>query len=276
MDIGTAKPTMEEQQGILHHLIDVIDPGEEFSVAQYVAAADECIQDIRARGKTPIVAGGTGFYIHALIDRWAFPPQPADLSFRQQMRTLVEEQGPEALHQRLAAIDPVSAARLHANDVKRVIRALEVFELSGKPVSSFEYKPGESAVASPYAPCLFGLTIPREELYARLEQRVHAQLASGLLQEVQTLTARGYGQELSSMKGITYRQLLGHLQGEYDLPTAIELMVRANRRYAKRQFTWFKVDQRIQWLEILMEGGAPGVAEIILRRWRQFLEENAQ
>ncbi len=272
MDIGTAKPTVEEQQGIPHHLIDVVQPDEEFSVAQYVRLADVHIRDIAARGKVPIVAGGTGFYISALIDRWEFPPQPPDLTIRTRLRLDVETQGEETLHARLHAIDPLTADRLPAHDVKRVIRALEVFELTGKQLSSFDYKRDAPTSATPYTPLRYGLTMPRETLYNRLEQRVHAQLASGLLEEVRGLSAAGYGPELSAMKGITYRQLLGYLREEYDLPSAIELMVRANRRYAKRQFTWFNADKRIHWLDILEGGGPEGASELIVKAWREGIE----
>ena len=267
MDIGTAKPTPAERQGIPHHLIDLVDPDEEFSVAQYVTLADALIRDIHARGKVPIVAGGTGFYINALIDRWEFPPQPADLSIRARLRLEAEAQGLAPLHDRLRAIDPTTAERLHPNDLKRVIRALEVFELTGKPLSAFDYKVGDPAHDAPYAPRLFGLSLPRETLHERLEARVHAQLAAGLLEEVRRLYDAGYGPELPAMKGITYRQLLGYLRGDYDLDTAIALMVRDNRRYARRQFTWFNADKRIHWLDLSEVGGSAGAAEQMVAQW---------
>lgn len=274
MDIGTAKPTPEERRGIPHHLIDVVDPDEDFSVAQYVAMADTLIADIHARGKTPIVAGGTGFYIHALIDRWEFPPQPADYSMRDRLRDEAEQSGPDVLYARLRAIDPATADRLHPNDLMRIIRALEVHALTGKPLSSFQYKPGTEGRPGPYCPLLYGLTLPREPLYERLEARVHAQLRAGLLEEVQRLYEGGYGPELTAMKGITYRQLVGFLRGEYDFETAIELMVRDNRRYAKRQFTWFNADKRIHWIDILAVGGPEGAAAQIIAGWQQFLTES--
>ena len=270
MDIGTAKPTDEERQGVPHHLIDVIDPDAAFSVAEYVALADRVIAEIVARGRVPIVAGGTGFYINALVDRWEFPPRPADFALREELQAVAEREGVEALHARLAAIDPDSAARLHPNDVKRVIRALEVYELTGRPVSSYEYKPGEGARPGPYRALFYGLTLPREVLYDGLEQRVHAQLAAGLLEEVTRLYEGGCGPELSSMKGITYRQLVGYLRGDYDFDTAVALMVRDNRRYAKRQYTWFKADPRIRWIDILAAGGAAGAAEEVVAGWGAF------
>lgn len=275
MNIGTAKPTPAEQQGLPHHLIDVADPDEDFSVTRYVALADAVIADLQRRGKAAIVAGGTGFYINALVDRWAFPPQPADTSFRKEMAAVAEREGVELLHTRLAAVDPVSAERLHPNDVKRVIRALEVFHLTGRPVSSFDYKPGETSPNSPYRPLFFGLTLPREILHDRLAQRVQTQLDAGLLEEVRGLYDGGYGPELSAMKGITYRQLVGYLRGEYDFATAMSLMVRDNRRYARRQYTWFNADPRISWIDILAVGGPHAAAMPIIAAWQAFLAENA-
>ena len=266
MDIGTAKPTPEERQGIPHHLIDLVEPDEEFSVAAYVALADRLIAEICARGHVPIVAGGTGFYISALIDRWVFPPRAADTTLREALRKEAAHNGGEALHARLRAIDPASAARLHPRDTQRIIRALEVYQLTGQPLSAFQYKPGDDATG-PYRPLIFGLTLPRDMLYARLAQRVETQLAAGLLAEVQRLHAAGFGPELPAMKGITYRQLLGYLRGEYDFATAVDLMVRDNRRYAKRQYTWFNADKRLHWLDLTTCGGSPGAVAEILRAW---------
>jgi len=273
MDIGTAKPTVEEQRGIPHHLIDVVEPDEEFSVAEYVALADEVIAGIVARRRVPIVAGGTGFYINALVDRWEFPPRPADFALREQLQEIAAREGVEALHDRLRAVDPISADRLHPNDVKRVVRALEVYELTGRPVSSYDYKPGERARPGPYRALQYGLMLPREVLNERLEWRVHAQLKAGLLEEVRRLYEGGYGPDLPAMKGITYRQLVGCLRGDYDFDTAVELMVRDNRRYAKRQYTWFNADPRIRWLDILAAGGPPGAAEVILEGWQEWVKE---
>ena len=273
MDIGTAKPTSDEQQGVPHHLIDVVNPDEEFSAVEYVALADRVIAEIAGRGHVPIISGGTGFYINALIDRWEFPPQPADYRLREQFKEMAEREGPEALLERLRAVDPVSAERLHPNDVKRVIRALEVHALTGRPLSSYDYKPGEGARPGPYHALIYGLMLPREVLNERLEKRVHAQLEAGLLEEVRRLYDTGYGPELPAMKGITYRQLVGYLRGDYDFATAVELMVRDNRRYAKRQFTWFKADPRIRWIDILAAGGPSGAAEVVVEGWRAWLRE---
>jgi len=263
MDIGTAKPTAAEQQGIPHHLIDLIAPDEEFSVAAYVALADRLIDEIRARGKVPILTGGTGFYISALIDRWTFPPQAADTALREALRQEADQAGGAVLLARLREIDPITAARLHVHDVKRIIRALEVHQLTGQPLSAFQHKPAGDAPGR-YAPMLYGLTIPRETLYARLALRVQQQLDAGLLEEIRGLYAAGYGPELSAMKGITYRQLVGYLRDEYNFDTAVELMVRDNRRYAKRQYTWFNADPRIRWLDLSVCGGTEGAAREIV------------
>lgn len=268
MDIGTAKPDCKERRGVAHHLIDVAEPDEAFSVARYVALADACISDLQARGKVPVIAGGTGFYINALVDRWEFPPQPADARLRERLQAEADCHGPEYLLDRLREIDPAAANRLHPHDRQRIIRALEVYELTGRPLSSFSYKPGE-ARRGPYRPLFYGLTLPRDVLYDRLARRVEAQLEAGLLEEVRRLYEAGYGPELPAMKGITYRQLVGFLRGEYDLQTAIELMVRENRRYAKRQYTWFKADPRIRWIDILAAGGPAGAAREIVSGWRE-------
>jgi len=273
MDIGTAKPTPEERRDVPHHLIDVVDPDQEFSVAEYMALADRVIAEIAARGHVPIVAGGTGFYVNALIDRWEFPPRPADFALRERYKEIAKREGAEALHDRLRVIDPVSARRLHPNDVKRVIRALEVYELTGRAVSSYIYKPGEGARPGPYRALMYGLKVPRDVLNKRLEERVHAQLKAGLPEEVRRLYEGGCGPDLPAMKGITYRQLLGYLRGDYDFDTAVELMVRDNRRYAKRQYTWFNADPRIRWIDILAAGGPPGAAEIIVEGWKGGWEE---
>ncbi|MHB9025984.1 MAG: tRNA (adenosine(37)-N6)-dimethylallyltransferase MiaA [Armatimonadota bacterium] len=274
MDIGTAKPSVEERQGVPHHLIDVAEPDEAFSVTRYVELADAVIADIVARGNVPIIAGGTGFYIQALVDRWAFPPQPSDRALRDRLAAEAEEHGVAALHARLREVDPLSAARLHPNDLKRIIRALEVYELTGRPLSSYQYRPEAGGDTGPYRPDMYGLTLPRDILYDRLEQRVHAQLAAGLLEEVRRLHEAGYRHELPAMKGITYRQLLGYLRGEYDFQTAIDLMVRDNRHYAKRQLTWFKADPRIRWIDIQAAGGSAGAAEIIIAGWRDFFAQH--
>ncbi len=271
MDIGTAKPTAEERRGVPHHLIDVANPDEDYSVARYVAEADAVIAGLRARGKAPIVAGGTGFYINALVDRWEFPPRPADHDYRRLLAAQAAAEGAAGLHKQLQQVDPATAERLHPNDVKRIIRALEVHHLTGKPLSDFEYRPGAGEQRGPYRPLFFGLTMPRDTLYERLEQRVHAQLEAGLLEEVRRLYEAGYGPELPAMKGITYRQLFGYLRGDYDFQTAIDLMVRDNRRYAKRQYTWFKADPRITWLDIFEIGGTTGAAAVITERWRAFV-----
>lgn len=275
MDIGTAKPTLAERRGVPHHLIDLVEPDVDFSVSEYVKLADKVIADLHAVGKVPIISGGTGFYINALLDRWTFPPRPVDELFRQEMRIIAENDGAKALHDKLAIIDPVTAERLHVNDIKRVIRALEVYELTGKRLSEFHYKPGETSDAVlPYQPFYFGLTLPRDILYQRLENRVQEQLAAGLLEEVASLLENGYHAELPSMLGITYRQLAGYLQGKYDFPTAVELMVRDNRRYAKRQYTWFNADKRIRWIDIIETGGSAQAAKIIIESWQHFLENN--
>ena len=260
MDIGTAKPTLDERRGVPHHLIDVAAPDAPFTVADYVALADAVIADIAARGRVPIVAGGTGFYLASLVDRLKFPPKPAHTAYRDALAA----EDPAVLHARLAEIDPAAAARLHPNDVQRVIRALEIYHFTGQPQSSFEVKP---TTDGPYAAQWWGLRTDRAALHERLARRVHTQLDAGLFDEVRALHDAGYPHDLPSRKGITYRQLLGHLHGDYDFPTAVELMIRDNRRYARRQYTWFNADPRIGWIDMDAVGVA-GAAGVIVEAWR--------
>ncbi|MDO5110861.1 MAG: tRNA (adenosine(37)-N6)-dimethylallyltransferase MiaA [Clostridia bacterium] len=249
MDIGSAKPTVEERQGIPHHLLDAVDIGTpDFSVAAYQKLASTAIREIAARGKFPLIVGGTGLYINALVYPLSFTEIPADVALRDAL-TAQEAQTPGSLHQRLCAVDPASAARLHPNDTKRLVRALEVYTLTGKPIGAFG---GDFANAAhtpiPYEPRMIGLTMPREQLYARIDLRVDAMMQSGLLKEVRQLVSLGYTPDTPAMQGLGYKQLYKYLQGEYTLDEAIETIKRETRRFAKRQMTWFKRDKRIHWL----------------------------
>jgi tRNA dimethylallyltransferase len=261
MDIGTAKPTRAERAGIPHHLLDLVAPDEAFSVGQYQAQADAVIADIHARGRVPILSGGTGFYIRAVLERPTYPP-PTDPALRAALQLEAAQGTPEALHARLAAVDPLTAARLHPHDRQRVLRALEVFTQTGRSLSSFA--PPATPAAGPYRPRQFGLTLSRATLMARLEARVHAQLAQGLEAEVAGLLAAGYSPALPAMHGITYRQLVAYFTGVTDRATAIAHMVIANRQYAKRQLTWFRADPRIHWLDLEALGGPAGAADRII------------
>ncbi|MGI5838302.1 MAG: tRNA (adenosine(37)-N6)-dimethylallyltransferase MiaA [bacterium] len=247
MDIGTAKPTPAERQGVPHHLIDIIDPDEPFSVADYQREALTVIADIISRGNTPILVGGTGLYVQAVTDNYEFSESTTDWSLRRRLEAEADLLGNHHLHARLREVDPVTAKRLHPNDRRRVIRALEVYRQSGIPMSESGQK---KDAALPYRFHRFGLTLAREQLYRRIEERVDTMLANGLLEEVKGLLVAGFSPELFPLRSLGYKQLIEHLRGDYDLATAAELIKRDTRRFAKRQMTWFKRDQRITWYDV--------------------------
>lgn len=251
LDIGSAKPTMEERQGIVHHLLDMVDVDDTtFSVAEYKRQAELAIADICSRGKIPLVVGGTGLYVNALTYPLQFTNVPGDPLVRERLQ-LEEQQHPGSLYRRLQQEDPASAARLHSNDQKRVVRALEVLEVSGQPLSSFgadfENK-AQQEIA--YRVTQVGLTMERALLYQRIEQRVEDMMKAGLLAETKKLHDAGYAHTLPALQGLGYKQLLRYLRGETALEEAVEDIKRETRRFAKRQITWFKRDQRIHWLDV--------------------------
>lgn len=244
LDIGTAKPTAAERATVPHHLFDVVDPDQAFDAARYAALARAAIAEIRGRGRRAIVVGGTGLYLRAL--RFGlFAGPAADPALR--ARLLAEEAAaPGVLYARLAAIDPATATRLAARDRVRVVRALEVFEVSGRRLS--EWHAAHRAAGGELAMRVVGLHVPRATLVARLDARCEAMLAGGLLAEVRALLARGYGPELPALGSIGYRQMAAHLRGALDLAAALAAMQRATRQLAKRQRTWFRADPTVEWL----------------------------
>ena len=244
LDIGTAKPTAAERARAPHHLFDVVDPDEPFDAARYAALGRAVIDAIRGRGRRVVVVGGTGLYLKAL--RFGlFAGPPADAALRTEL--LAEEAAaPGALHARLSRVDPASAARLHARDRVRLVRALEVFQLTGRRLS--DWHAAHRAANDELAMRVVGLHVPRAALYARLDTRCEAMLAGGLLDEIRALWARGYGPELPALRSIGYRQMGAHLRGEVDLATALAAMQRATRQFAKRQVTWFRADPTVQWV----------------------------
>jgi len=242
MDIGTAKPTLEERQGIPHHLLDVCQPDEPFSVVRYTELADAAAQDILSRGMIPIVAGGTGLYMDALINGHPFPGGENVSPIREKYRRMAEQQGAQAVHDCLARVDPVGAARLHPNNLKRVIRALEVFEQTGTPIDTF------NALHQPPAPkyraIKIGLhTSDRQILYNRINRRVEEMTARGLLEEVKRLRLAE-----TAAQAIGYKELLSYLRGETALSDCVALIQRRSRQYAKRQLTWLRRDASIYWI----------------------------
>lgn len=264
MDIGTAKPTPAERKGVPHHLIDVVDPEEDFSVAAFQALAREHIWEINARGRLPILTGGTGLYIRAVVEGFRF----AGGVNRELRRRLAEEArrfGSLYLHERLQAVDPETAARIHPHNVKRVIRALEVFYQTGKPISA-----AATAVAPQYNALVFGLYLEREELYRRIEARVDAMLAAGLVDEVKRLLARGVPREATAMQALGYKEIAAYLKGEVTFEEAVRLLKRNTRRFAKRQFTWFKREEGIRWLDVAAYPGPAAIAEEIAAQVKEY------
>ena len=244
MDIGTAKPTTEEMQGIAHHMIDVIDPDESFSVSRYVAMADPILQDVLARGKTCIICGGTGLYVDSLIAGRTFAPFP-ETGKRQALEKLYEEKGMEYLRDYLRSFDPDSADRLH--DARRMIRACEVYLETGKTIT--RHNEETRAIPPKYSPLWLGLDFTdRADLYGRIDRRVELMLEDGLMEEIQGLLRRGLAPTATGLQAIGYKEPLAALQGEMTMADAMEKVKLESRRYAKRQLTWFRRNKDIHWI----------------------------
>lgn len=246
MDIGSAKIKKEEMCGITHHLIDVLEPDEEFHVVRFQEMAKQAMEEIYAKGKVPILAGGTGFYIQAVVKDIDFSKETEKSPVREELEKLAEEKGCEYLHERLQQVDPKSAEKIHANNVKRVIRALEYFELTGKPISLHNEE--EAAKESPYNVAYFVLNDVRERLYERIDARVDAMLQEGLVEEVSGLAKKGYTKDMVSMQGLGYKEILSYLDGSYTLDEAVYILKRDTRHFAKRQLTWFKREKDVIWV----------------------------
>ncbi|MDO7787414.1 tRNA (adenosine(37)-N6)-dimethylallyltransferase MiaA [Desulforamulus aquiferis] len=246
MDIGTAKPTKEEMGGIPHHLMDVVEPDQEFSVARYQRLAEQSISGISDRGRLPLLVGGTGLYVRAVIDHYDFSEAPKDDGIREKLKIESENIGPVGMHAKLAEVDPITAGRLHPNDLRRVIRALEVYHQTGKPISQSE---NNKQSEPKYELHMFGLTMDRKLLYQRIEQRVDLMVKLGLVEEVKGLMGK-YGNMGTAMQGLGYKEIALYLEGKTSLEEALELLKRNTRRFAKRQLTWFRADKRIKWIEL--------------------------
>jgi len=245
MDIGTAKATPEERQQVPHHLIDIIDPDDLFSVQQFKELARLKIDEITARNRLPILVGGTGLYIEAVTHDYEMPYVPENTAFRQEMRRIAETEGVLSLHRRLKEVDPKTAEKLHPNDVKCMIRALEVYHGTGRPFSELKGKG-----TSPYQTLWIGLTMPRELLYRRINERVDLMMEEGLVDEVRKLRERGYHLGLTSMQAIGYKEIMSYLEGDITKEEAIHLIKRGTRKYAKRQFSWFRRLPEIHWFDV--------------------------
>lgn len=246
MDIGTAKAESEELASIPHHLIDIKNPDEEYSVAMFQESAASLITDINQRGKLPFIAGGTGLYIESVTHRFQFSTTSQDPELRDRLQRLADSEGVEALHARLADVDPITAERLHPNDVKRVIRALEIYESSGYKMSDFQLR----AQHSPYDLVMIGLTMDRAKLYERINHRVELMIEAGLVEEVRGLLDAGYDASLVSMQGLGYKELIPYLYGEITLEKAVNDIQQRTRHFAKRQLSWFRRMAEIQWFDM--------------------------
>ena len=247
MNIGSAKIMPEKMQGVRHALVDVYEPSEEFHVVQFQTDAKAAMEQLWAEGKLPLVVGGTGFYIQALLYDIDFTTEDADTALRRKYEALAAEEGAQALHERLKQVDPQSAIDIHANNVKRVIRALEFYEKTGTPISA--HNATERAKRSPYGFAYFVLTDQRERLYARIDARVDAMMEQGLLDEVKALRDMGYTRDMVSMQGLGYKELLAYLDGECTLEEAVYIIKRDTRHFAKRQLTWFRRERDVIWVD---------------------------
>ncbi|MBT2288019.1 tRNA (adenosine(37)-N6)-dimethylallyltransferase MiaA [Paenibacillus albidus] len=255
MDIGTAKITPAEMKGIPHHLIDIHDPQDAYSAAEFQEQGKRLIEEISERGKLPFIVGGTGLYIESLCYGFRFSEAVADEAFRQEQEEYAEQFGALALHAKLAEVDPASAERLHPNDRRRIIRALEIHHQTNTTLSASHATQNKE---SPYDLCLIGLTMDRKILYKRIEDRIDSMLADGLVTEVKSLLERGYGRSLVSMQGLGYKEIAAYLAGEMSLDEAVILLKRDTRRFAKRQLSWFRHMKEIEWIDVCAE---PGLSE---------------
>lgn len=244
MDIGTAKPSEEERSSIAHHMLDIAEPDENYSVAEYSRAARLVIEDIFLRHKLPLLVGGTGLYLNALSMPLGFAGQPANAQIREKYEKFLSDNGNSALFEILREKDELSANRLHPNDTRRVIRALEVFELTGKSISAQTEK-----IEGEYKILPLAIDWDRQELYERINKRVDEMLKAGLLRELEGLRAEGMSADMQSMQGIGYKELLDYFDDKRSLEDSIELIKQRTRNYAKRQLTWFRRDERVIWLK---------------------------
>ena len=247
MDIGSAKITEKEMDGVPHHLIDVLSPFEEFHIVRFQELAKKAMEDIYNRGKTPVFVGGTGFYIQAITKDIDFTEGEEDKQYREELSRLAAEKGNEFLHEMLQEVDKKSAEEIHANNVKRVIRALEFYKENGFPIS--QHNEEQKQNETPYNLAYFVLNAPRDLLYERIDRRVDEMMESGLVEEVQKLKDMGCRREMTSMQGLGYKEILSFLDGEIPLDEAVRILKRDTRHFAKRQLTWFRRESNVVWVD---------------------------
>ena len=270
MDIGTDKPTAAERQGVPHRLIDLVDPDQPFNTGEFRRQAVTEIARLHHEGRVPLLVGGTGLYVRTVL-RGLWEGPPADWEFRQSLEREAGVKGADWLYRRLVQVDPESARRLHPNDRVKIVRALEVHHLLGRPLSE-EHK-RHAFADTPFVPLLIGLTRERTALYRRVDDRVELELAKGLVEETKQLMDRGYGRQLGSMKGLGYKQMAGYLAGDYDYDEAVRRLKRDTRRFAKRQMTWFRKEPGMQWRSVEDTESPAQVAERIVGEVRRFLAQ---
>ena len=263
MDIGTAKPTPEQQRAVPHHLIDCVDVDQTFSVAEYQRLADTAIAEIRERGKRTMAVGGAGLYFRGIIDG-LFDGPGADAEIRAKLQREVDEHGNVTLHERLRRCDPETANRVHPNNLVRVIRALEIYELTGKPISSLQQQWKMNEPRYPFR--AFGLNMPRETLYQRIEERVNRMVEAGLIEEVKGLLDQGCPRNCVAMQSFGYKELIDYLDRNRTLDEAIALLKQNTRRFAKRQLTWFRNDPRIEWLDTSQFSSIDGIVDNLIAK----------
>ena len=266
MDIGTAKPSPDDRKLVPHHLIDILDPGDDFSLALFLRLANEAIQSIHSRDRVPILAGGTGQYVTALVQGWQVPEVSPDTSLREQLEQRALQEGGDALYQELQALDPGAADRIDRRNVRRVIRALEIRQSESQQAVLPHQPP-------PYGIFMLGLTAPRPELYKRIDERVDAMISQGWLQEVETLLKEGYSPKLPSMSSLGYQELTRVLAGEWSLKEAVARIKTRTHRFARQQYSWFKPDNPdIRWFDLRINNAENGSIATALTEAKRFLE----
>ncbi len=270
LDIATDKPSLARRRGVVHHLIDLVEPHEPFSAALYRQFAHRALQEVRERGRLPIVCGGTGLYVRAFVD----DRLPAGPAHDPQVRARLEEEtnrlGTAAMHRRLAAIDPEAAARIHPNDARRIVRALEIFETTGTPASVLQAEGRQRA--RPLPAVWIGLTRPRDELYRRIDQRVDDQIRRGLVEETRRLLSAAGPARGTAMQALGYKEMAEYLAGRQSFAAAVERLKRATRHYARRQWIWFKAEPRLRWFDLSRYGGLEEAAAAVVAYARPLLE----
>lgn len=271
LTVGTAKPSAQEQQMVPHHLLDFVSPTQAFSVSAYTEKAEKAIESIYGRGRLPVLVGGTGLYLKALMYGLSLGWEGSNPSLRERLHSIANQEGGRwRLHEMLRQVDEKTADKLHQNDVVRVVRALEVYELTGLPISEQRKAPRADR---PFEFCLLGVTMQREALYQRINLRVEEMMKNGLLQEVKTLLSRGVQPDSQAMQGIGYKELVAFLAGDTSLTKAVHAIQQASRRYAKRQWTWFRAEKNIVWLDILHDGSKEKALAVAQAFWKEHSNE---